>query len=112
MLILIAWNLLDLAEFPLFVTQRAHGSGLEPSLDTVKMEDVPTGSEGDGQAILRISRRVGLIFDRRLVERIAANSTCVGANVPGPHSDRIPLCENKNGTWREREVCREKERTY
>ena len=110
MLVLIAWDLLNLAELPLFVTKRAHRSGLEPSLNAVEMEDVPAGAKGDGQAILRVRRRVGLVFNRRLVERIAANGTGVSANVPGPHSDRIPLCETRIEHGRRRQMSRRREK--
>lgn len=42
------------------VAERAHGAGLEPSLDAVQVEDVPAAAEGDRQAVLVVGRRVCL----------------------------------------------------
>ena len=42
------------------VAKRAHGAGLEPSLDAIQVEDVPAAAEGDRQAVLVVGRRVCL----------------------------------------------------
>ena len=90
-LILVTWDLLNLTKIPLLITQRAHGPGLEPSLYAVEVEYVPAGAEGDREAIFCVRGGISLILNRRLIERITANCTSVGTNVPRPHRHSIPL---------------------
>ena len=63
------------------------------------MEDVAAIAEGNGQTIVVGRGRVGLVLDGGLVEGVAADGAGIGANVPGPHGDRVPLLDLKAG-WR------------
>lgn len=69
----VAGNALNFCKVPLLVAERADGTRLEPALDAVQMKDVAAIAKGDRQAVLVGGRRIGLVFDARLVERIAAN---------------------------------------
>jgi hypothetical protein len=71
-------NAFDFGEVPFFVAEWANASGLQPTLDTVQMKHMTTVSEGNGQAVVIGWRRVGLILDGRLIERVAANSALPG----------------------------------
>ena len=124
----IARNSFNLGKVPLFVTKWTYWPCLEPTLNAIKMKDVTTISKSNWQSIVIGWRRVGLIFDRRFVEWITANSALhhetrklwvnnhsffhdyrigrwhqthrVCTNVPWPHSHRIPFLYFK--PWRGR----------
>lgn len=57
-------------------------------------------SEGDREAVVVGRGRVGLVLDRGLVERVAADGAGVGANIPGPHGHRVPLLDLEAGRRR------------
>ena len=62
-LIAISWNALDLRELPLFVTEGTHRPRFEPTLNAIQVEHVAAASEGDGQAVLVVRRRVRLVLN-------------------------------------------------
>ena len=39
-------------------------------------------AEGDTETVFVVWRRVSLVLDGRLVERVSTNGACVGADVP------------------------------
>jgi hypothetical protein len=51
------------------------------------MENVPAVPEGDAETIVVRGTGIGLVFDARLIERVAADGAGVGTDVPGPHGD-------------------------
>ena len=93
----VARDALDLGKVPLLVAKGADRPGPEPALDAVEMEDVAAIAEGNGQTIVIGRGWVGLILDGGLVEGVAADGAGVGANVPGPHGDRVPLLDLEAG---------------
>jgi hypothetical protein len=112
----IAGNALDLGEVPLLVAQWAHTSRLQPALNAVQVENMTAVSECYTQTILVVWRRAGLyaipkeamtssmtknelrrldylILDRRLVQGVSTDGTCVGANIPRPHRYGVPFLD-------------------
>ena len=75
-------NLLDFRVVPLSVAKGAYGARLLPALNAVEVEDVAAVPKGNRQPVLIGRRRVGLVLNAWLVERVAANRARVGANVP------------------------------
>ena len=57
-------------------------------------------AEGNRQTVVVGRGRVGLVLDGGLVEGVAADGAGIGANVPGPHGDRVPLLDLKAGRRR------------
>ena len=89
-------NLLNLGKLPFFVAQRACTACLEPSLNTIQVEDMPTVPPSNTKSwMICISCRVCLIFNARLVQVVSANCTCICADSPGPHSHSVPLFDFK-----------------
>ena len=69
----VAGDALNFGKVPLLVAERTDGTRLEPALDAVQMKDVAAIAKGDRQAVLVGGRRIGLVFNARFIERIAAN---------------------------------------
>ena len=57
-------------------------------------------AEGYGETVGVVGGRGGLVLDGGLVEGVAADGAGIGANVPGPHGDRVPLLDLKAGRRR------------
>ena len=93
----IARDPLNFGKIPLLITKRANAPRLEPPLNAVQMEHVPTHTKGDWQTIFVIWGGICLVFDGRLVEAISANCARVSTNVPTPHCHCIPLPNFKLG---------------
>jgi len=64
------------------------------------MKDVTTISKGNAEAVVVGRRRIGLIFNTRFIERIAANGARIGTNIPTPQGDRIPFFHFKTRSGR------------
>jgi hypothetical protein len=58
----------NFCEIPLFVTQRTYTASLQPALNTIKMEDMSTVTEGYRETVVIRIARVGLIFNTWLIK--------------------------------------------
>ena len=84
-------NPLNFGKVPLLITKRTNRPRPQPPLNTIQVKNVSTISKGNAQPIIIRGRRVGLVFDGGFVERVSADGTVLGANIPGPHGNGIPI---------------------
>lgn len=89
----VSGNALDLGKIPLLVAEGADTPGLQPALDAIEVKDVAAVSKGYRQTVVVGRRRIGLVLDRGLVQRVSADRACVGTNVPRPHGHRVPFLD-------------------
>ena len=69
----ISRNTFNFGKVPFFVTERTDAACFEPALNTIQMKDVTAITKGNAQSIIIGRRRIGLVLNRRFIERIAAN---------------------------------------
>ena len=69
----ISRNTFNLGKVPFLVTERTDTTSLEPTLDAVQVKDVATIAKRNAQTIVIGRRRIGLILDTGLVERVSTN---------------------------------------
>lgn len=70
----ISRNTFNLSKVPLLVAKRTHRSSFQPTLNAIQMKDMTTVSKGNRKSIVVRRRWIRLIFNRRFIQRVSANS--------------------------------------